>query len=262
MQRRQSKKERRQTRILDALKHNPAKRVNELAEELEVSPETIRRDLSELDAEGRIRRTYGGAVRTSPLEPALADRMKLHVQAREQIAACAVDALHDVENLYIGGGATTLHFARALRQVERSLTILTASFEIAIELAANPLFKVISVPGRVELQEGLVHGPDTLRFIADYHVQAAIIGASAIDEVGVSEAHPSAADVYAAMIQQAEHTYVVADRSKIGHKSLKRILNWNERTTLVTDCELSRDMHQSFEAAGANLAVADHQRRP
>lgn len=258
MQRRQSKKERRQTRILDALKDNPTKRVNELAEELDVSPETIRRDLAELDSEGSIRRTYGGAVRTSSLEPALSERMKLHVKAREQIAARAVEELEGVESFYIGGGATTLHFARALRHVERSLTILTASFEIAIELSANPLFTVISVPGRVELQEGLMHGPETLRFIADYNVQATVIGASAIDEIGISEALPSAADVYSAMISQAEQTIVVADQSKFGGTSLKRILRWNSKTKLVTDHAPPKSIHQSLNAQGACVEIAEH----
>lgn len=252
----QSKKTKRHTRILDALKLDPAKRVNELAEELNVSSETIRRDLSELDAEGSIRRTYGGAVRTSALEPVLAERMKLNIRARERIAARAVEELKDVENLYIGGGATTLHFARALRKVERPLTILTASFEIAIELAANPLFKVISVPGLVDLQEGLVHGPETLRFIADYNVQATVIGASAIDEVGVSEALPSAADVYVAMINQAEQTLVVADQSKFGRTSLKRVLRWNSRTVLVTDSAPPSPIHQSLTTQHAELIIA------
>ena len=254
----QSKKTRRHARILDALKTDPAKRVNELARALDVSSETIRRDLAELEAEGTIRRTYGGAVRTSALEPALAERMKLHVEAREQIADHAVEALENVDSLYIGGGATTLHFARALKKVERSLTILTASFEIAIELAANPLFKVISVPGTVELQEGLVHGPETLRFIAEYNVQATVIGASAIDETGVTEALPSAADIYVAMINQAEQTIVVADQSKFGKTSLKRILRWNSKTKLVTDHAPPKPISQSLISQGAYVIVAAH----
>lgn len=256
MSKAQSKKTNRHNRILDALNIDPAKRVNELAEELEVSSETIRRDLSELDAAGSIRRTYGGAVRTSAIEPALAERMKLHIKAREQIATCAVQELEGIESLYIGGGATTLHFAHAIRKVERRLTIITASFEIAIALAASPLFDVISVPGLVNLQEGLIHGPETLRFIADYNVQAAVIGASAIDEVGVSEALPAAADVYVAMIDQAERTVVVADQSKFGKRSLKRILRWNSRTCLVTDSTPPSSILQNLATQRAQHIIA------
>ncbi len=256
----QSKKSRRQARILDAMNLDPAKRVNELARELGVSSETVRRDLAELDAEGSIRRTYGGAVRTSALEPALAERLKLHIEAREQIAQSAIGLLENVENLYIGGGATTLHFARALRKVDRHLTILTASFEIAIELAANPMFEVISLPGTVESQEGLVHGPETLRFIANYNVQATVIGASAIDEKGVSEALPSAADVYGAMINQAQHTIVVADRSKFGKSSLKRVLNWNANASVVTDTAPPPAISKSLASQGAQIVLASKER--
>ena len=79
MPKNQSKKARRQSNILDVLQLDPAKRVTELANELDVSAETVRRDLAELDASGRIKRTYGGAVRIAQFEPALSERLKLHV---------------------------------------------------------------------------------------------------------------------------------------------------------------------------------------
>lgn len=257
MPKNQSKKSRRHDRILDVLRVDPAKRVNELAHDLGVSAETIRRDLAELDALGSIRRTYGGAVRTSNLEPALSERLKLHVEERERIARTAVSLLDGVESLYIGGGATTLMFARALKSVERHLTILTASFQVALELAANPQFDVISLPGNVELQEGLVHGPETLRFIGEYNVHCTIMGASAVDEIGVSEALPSAAGVYTAMIGQAQQTIIVADHSKLGKQSLKRILRWNEDTVLVTDKAPAGTISQSLSEKGVQVLIAD-----
>jgi DeoR/GlpR family transcriptional regulator of sugar metabolism len=134
-----SKKSARHQRILDVLEINPTIRVNALATDLGVSTETVRRDLAELDKTGRIRRTYGGAVRTKTFEPALAERLKLHVQERERIARHAVTLLADVRSLFIGGGATTMHFARALRSVDHPLTVLTPSLSIAMELASNPL---------------------------------------------------------------------------------------------------------------------------
>ena len=255
MPKNQSNKSRRHDRILDVLGVDPAKRVNELAHELNVSPETVRRDLAELDAAGSIRRTYGGAVRTSNLEPALSERLKLYVAERERIAKATVELLDDVESLYIGGGATTLLFARALRSVEKHMTILTASFQVALELAANPQFNVISLPGNVELQERLVHGPETLKFIGEYNVHCAIMGASAVDEVGVSEALPSAAGVYTAMIAQAQQTVIVADHSKLGMTSLKRILRWNENTTLVTDTTPSCAISQCLTDKGVQVRI-------
>ena len=86
-----SKKINRQNRILNQLEVNPRIRVNEMADDLGVSTETVRRDLVELDNAGRIQRTYGGAVSIKTFEPALAERSTLHVSAREDIARIAVD---------------------------------------------------------------------------------------------------------------------------------------------------------------------------
>ena len=86
-----SKKTNRQNRILNQLEVNPRIRVNEMAEDLGVSTETVRRDLAELDGAGRIQRTYGGAVSIKTFEPALAERSTLHVGPRERIAKMAVE---------------------------------------------------------------------------------------------------------------------------------------------------------------------------
>ncbi|MBK0329284.1 DeoR/GlpR transcriptional regulator [Rhodobacteraceae bacterium F11138] len=252
----QSKKGRRQAHILENLDINPAMRVGELADKLDVSSETVRRDLAELDAAGRIRRTYGGAVRTTTFEPVLAERLKLHVTAREKIARHAMTLLEDADSLLIGGGATTLHFARALKSIDRQITVLTASFGIAIELATNPLIEVISLPGKVEPKEGLLHGPETLEYINRYRTPIAVMGASGIDETGVSEALLSAAQVYEAMIRIADHTIVLADGSKMGNRSLRQILSWGPDTTLVSDTAPTSAIRHAFDEAGAAFRIA------
>lgn len=256
MPKNQSKKARRQSNILDVLQLDPAKRVTELANELDVSAETVRRDLAELDASGRIKRTYGGAVRMAQFEPALSERLKLHVAERDRIARHAVGLLDEADSLFIGGGATTLHTARALRSIDRPITVLAASFTIALELAQNPLIEVIALPGKVEHGEGMVFGPETLDYIAKYRTPVAIVGASAIDEKGVSEAVLGAAQVYEAMIASAEHTIVVADSSKVRNRALRMILKWGPDTTLVTDLPPEERVDEAISASGARVLVA------
>lgn len=252
----QSKKVQRQKRILENMEINPAIRVGQLAEKLAVSPETVRRDLAELDASGRIKRTYGGAVRTTSFEPALVERLKLHVAAREQIARHTLALLEETDCLFIGGGATTLHFARALRSIDRRITVLTAAFGVAIELATNPLIDVIALPGKVEPKEGIAFGPDTLEFVERHRVPLAVMGASAIDESGVSEALVNAAQVYQAMCRNAESTFVVADASKIGNRSLRMILNWGPDTTLITDRKPSDSISKALQDKGTTIEIA------
>jgi DeoR/GlpR family transcriptional regulator of sugar metabolism len=251
-----SKKSQRHDRIVSVLEANPAIRSSELAELLDVSAETVRRDLAELDASGRIKRTYGGAVRAKAFEPALAERSKLHIAARERISSRAVERVEGADSMFISGGATTLHFARALRLTDRPLTVLTPAFSIATELCTNPLIQVMSLPGIVEPKEGLVHGADTIRSIAQFRASVAVVGASGVDEAGASEALLHAAQVYSAMIAAADTTVVLADSSKFGHRSLQQILAWSDDTALVTDTTPPDRLREAIVAAGAEVVVA------
>ena len=251
-----SKKSKRQERIVGFLEANPAIRSSELAELLGVSAETVRRDLAELDASGRIRRTYGGAVRARAFEPGLEERSKLHIEAREAIARCAVEQVEEADSMFISGGATTLHFARALRQIDRPLTVLTPAFSIATELSQNPLIQVMSLPGIVEPKEGLVHGADTVRSIGQLRASMAVVGASGIDETGASEALLHAAQVYAAMIAAADATLILADASKFGNRSLQQVLDWGRDVSLVSETAPPDRLREAIFTAGAKVIVA------
>ena len=257
MTQKQSKKTRRHDRILQTLELNPSIRVNALAEALDVSSETVRRDLAELDESGRIKRTYGGAVKTSLFEPALTERLALSLKEREAISAHAVQLLGDADCIFIGGGATTLHFARALRSIDRRITVVTASFSVAIELSTNPLIDVMSLPGIVEPKEGLVCGTDTLRFIARYRTHFAVMGASAMDATGVSEALLPAAQVYKAMIENADQTLILADCSKFDLRALQIVAGWDPKITVVTDKMPINTLKIAMDKAGTTIHVID-----
>lgn len=230
-----SKKSARHAHILALLDANPLLRVNELAAELEVSSETIRRDLNELEETGRLARTYGGAIRSQGFEPALTERLKLFVPQRQRIARKAVELLGETDVLFIGGGASTVHFARALRSIRRRINVITPAFAIANELASNALIQVMALPGMVEPKEGLVHGTETLAAIRKYRPPLAVIGASGISPEGVSEALMSAAEVYSAIIGNSGETLILADASKYNHRALQVISPWVPHRTLVCD---------------------------
>lgn len=251
-----SKKAARQERILTALDRNPSLRVNELSDELGVSSETIRRDLSELDGAGRISRTYGGAVRNQVFEPALAERLKLKVRERQAIAKTTLSLLDGIDTLFIGGGATVLHFARALRALPKPMNILTPSFSVAIELSANPRMQIMSLPGLFDGSEGLVHGPDTLAAIRKYNVPAAVLGASGIDGSGVSEALLAASQVYSAIIEQSDRSLILADATKFNKRALTAIAAWAPNIHLVTDARPSADLAQAIEVGHASITIA------
>src|SRR5262249_24650661 len=125
-------KQDRQSRILAELRVSTTLRISDLAAELGVSTETIRRDLEEMGQSGLINRTYGGAgARPLGYEPAWNERSNAMAVEREAIAALAIKLVRPGEALMIDAGSTTLHFARRLAAELRDLTVITNSFAVA-----------------------------------------------------------------------------------------------------------------------------------
>lgn len=256
MKRTRSRKELRHAQILSALEANPALRVNQLAEQLQVSTETVRRDLAELDEIGRLSRTYGGAISAgSRFEPALTERLGLHVAERQAIARLAMDRFGAAETLLLGGGATMLTFARTLRETRHRLTVITPAYPIAVELSSNPLIEVMLLPGIFEPQERVVYGPETIRALTRYRVEVAIVGASGLAVSGVSEAMLQVGEVYSAIMQNAERTVVLADHSKFGKRALMLLTGWTARVSLVTDRMPDGDLQLAMREAGAEIVL-------
>jgi len=246
----------RQARIVAELRATPSLRVNELANLLSVSTETVRRDLAELDERGLINRTYGGAMRPMSYEPAVAEREMLMVPERERIAAAAVRLVEDNDILMIGGGATTLIFARRLAAERNHLTIITHAFSIAMALATNPLHKVLMLPGQYDGREGLIHGPDTIDALQKYRASRAFLGASGLTAEGPSDAGVGPGLIYGAMMRRAAQTVILADHSKFDRPSLSVFGPWSPSVTLVADQPPRGELAAAIGNSGAHLISA------
>ena len=247
----------RQARIVTELRGAPTLRVNELGLRLNVSTETVRRDLAELSERGLINRTYGGAMRPLSFEPALIEREALMVAERELIAGVAVKLVEDNDILMIGGGATTLHFARRLAAERNHITVITHAFSIAMALATNPLHKVLMLPGQYDGREGLIHGPDTIDALQRFHASKAFLGASGLTPEGPNDAGIGPGLIYGAMMRRSAQTIVLADRSKFDRPSLSVYGQWSSATMLVSDAQPVGELAAALEVSDAKFLLAD-----
>lgn len=246
----------RQRQIIADLRLHPAIRVGELAERLGVSTETVRRDLTELDARGLISRTYGGAMRPVAYEPALAEREGLMVAERQRIAAAAAARLERNDILMIGGGATTLHFAKHAAALDLPMTVITHAFSIAMALATNPLVRVLMLPGEYDGGEGLIHGAETVEALQRFRANRAFLGASGLTVEGPNDAAMGPGQIYGAMMRRAAHTMILADHTKFDRPSLMVYGPWSSAVTLVTDAAPRGDLIDAMGDAGARVLVA------
>lgn len=250
------KKSARQSRILAELEEGPSLRVADLAALLSVSTETIRRDLDELTAIGRLSRTYGGAVRRLSSEPNVTERHHLFVPERERIARAASRLVKSGQVLMIGSGATTVHTARRIAADHRDLVVFTHSFGVATVMAGNPTITIQMAPGTYLGAEGATVGVHTQSFLADFSADVAILGASGLTTEGANDALIEAAAIYAAMIARAAATIVVADHSKFERIFPARFGAWKDIGHLVTDRPADGTLKAALLRAGTEVVVA------
>ena len=249
-------KKERHERILAEMMATSRLRVGDLAADLQVSTETIRRDLYELEERGLIDRTYGGAVRPFGTEPSLAERHRLMVKEREALAAATVKFIKPNEVIALGAGATTTHIARRMAAECRDIHVIAHSFGVAMALSDNPTIRVIMCPGRYNGREGMMAGAETIDFLQSYNVNRTILSVTGITAEGLADAEADAASVYKAMVNRAAETIVVADHMKFDIPALAIWARMHEVQQLVTDREPAGAVKRALERARVEITLA------
>jgi DeoR/GlpR family transcriptional regulator of sugar metabolism len=252
--RRARKKAVRHKRIMDTLRTNAALRISDLARELNVSGETIRRDLAELGEAGVISRTYGGAVaKPFSLEPDWTDRHDQMIEERAVIAELAVKLVGPGDVLMLESGSTILHFAQRLAEDSKDLTVITPSLSVAATLGQNPSVTVVVCPGTFYARESTVIGAETVAFLQQFHASTAFVGSTGITEAGLNETHPGIAAVKRAMMARAQRRVALMDHSKFDQSSLALVCPLREVNVLVSDRAPSGALATAVRQSGLEL---------
>lgn len=246
----------RHQRIVAQLAESPTLRASDLAVALNVSGETIRRDLLDLQEQGLINRTYGGASRPFALEPARSDRRRVMIAEREAIAKAVSSMIFPKEVLMLGGGATTYHVARFLAARNSDITVITHDFACASALSTNPTIRVLFCAGRVHAGENYLLGSQTIASINGYEANRAIVGATGVGVRGLYDADEEAGAVYAAMIHRAAEAIVVADHSKFDQLAVAICAPWSALDRFVTDRQPTGALANALREAGTDVVVA------
>lgn len=236
--------------------------VEALAEQLQVSRETIRRDLARLDATGRIKRRHGGAMALATSGPTIetewpfAHRMAQNAVGKRAIAVAASRLFQADDSLFIDTGSTTIAFADALTS-RHSLVIVTNSPRIAATLAPDHTHKVFLIGGAYGVDAGESLGPLALEQIAKFRVRHAVLTVGAIDQSSVMDFDLQEAEVAKAMIARADRVTILADHSKFDRRAVFEVAPLGRVDTLVTDLQPGEAMTASIRNSGIELIVAE-----
>jgi len=233
----------------------PQMKVTDLADRMNVSPETIRRDLAALQTEGKLERTFGGAVGLGSVVPGVSERQKLMVEERDRISSLAASLIEPNDVIMVGGGSTTMRFALKVARLNFPITVVTHSLPFAVSVGKNRNISVEMLPGRLNPDEGLLSGISTIKSIRMFSAHKAFIGASGVNEAGL-HALLEPGEVYREIIEASQHTYVLVDSTKFGAMALARYAEWSDSMTIITDKMPEARLARALEAAGVNVRIA------
>jgi DeoR family fructose operon transcriptional repressor len=250
--------EERQQEILQQARSLGRVDVAALADELMVTAETIRRDLTTLERAGVLRRVHGGAIPVERIgfEPALAARDSVLTGEKERIAKAALAELPAEGAIILDAGTTTSRLAQAL-PADRELTVVVNSPAIAAILGPRPNLTVLMLGGRVRGKTLATVDDWALRPLADMYVDIAFLGTNGCSvERGLTTPDPAEAAVKRAMIGAARRAILLADHTKIGNDYLARFGSLSDLDLLITDTGLNDDLVVDVEAAGVRVVRA------
>jgi DeoR family transcriptional regulator, fructose operon transcriptional repressor len=238
--------------------------VTDLASRFDVSPDTIRRDLDQLDAEGMLIRTHGGAVSLSALPRAdtgVDVRMRLQAAAKERIGALAASLVGDGSVLIINAGTTSLSMVRHLKD-QRELTIATNNLRIPAEISPKVCRDLYLFGGSVRLGAQATVGPISFRAEGndtdiDIKCDLAIIGVGAISAAGYTTSNLAEAVMMGQMMKHAARVIVLADSSKFDRQLFAQISPLDAGHVLVTDQQPPQGLRAALDESGVQILVAD-----
>jgi DeoR/GlpR family transcriptional regulator of sugar metabolism len=249
----------RRQQILNLLEETGSLDVGDLADRFAVSVVTIRKDLDDLEREGLLQRTFGGAVfsHRSRFNKSFLERAGLHRREKRAIAAAALDYVKDGDTIILDAGTTTLALAQLLKQQVKSAFIITCSVPVALELSSAG-YDILLLGGMVRNKSLALLGRETLAVLDRYRADKAFLGSSGFTaENGHTTPNPDDAQIKEAIMRVSEEIYVLVDSSKYGDQCLTRFAHLRDVDLTITDSRLSKNKAKALEAAGATLRVVD-----
>ena len=226
--------------------------MTELAHSLAVTSETIRRDLSQLEQAGLLRRVHGGAlpIDRQSLEPEVLERALTMVGEKRRIAKRALDEVPTTGTIFLDAGTTTGVLADLLPP-GRNLTVVTHSLSIALTLAGRSGYTVLTLGGELRGATLATVGPWAEGRLRTMHTDVAFVATNGFSLArGLTTPNPVEAEIKRLIIQTARRVVLLTDHTKINRDFFESFGSTSDVDLLISDVGLDAVTAGEFEAAG------------
>ena len=245
---------------MDFIREHGSVQVDQLSNHLQVTPQTIRRDLNQLYEQQLVQRVHGGAIVKDNVENlGYGARKILMTEEKSDIAQRVADLLPDNSSLFINIGTTTERVAEYLYH-RKGMLVITNNMNVASMLWPAPGLEVMITGGAIRRADGGIVGPSAEEFIDNFKVDYAIIGCSAIDGEGdFFDFDLREVRVTRAIIEHARSVILVTDSLKFERRAPIRIGNIASIETLVTDDGIPAEIIDLCQQHDVDLEVIVHE---
>jgi DeoR family transcriptional regulator of aga operon len=247
----------RHKQILDILQLQGSVSVIDLAERLNVSEVTIRKDLTALEQLGKLYRTHGKAI---PISPYIGDRHinekeKQHVPEKTAIAKAAASLVKPQDSVLLASGTTILYAAKEIAEIH-NIMVISASVQVSSMLSQNKDINVVQLGGMVRETSVSVVGQFASDMLKYFNCNLFFLGADGVDlDFGVTTTNIMEATLNRQMIASAQRTILLVDSSKFGKKGFSKICNLDSIDDVITDDGIPEMYLESLQDQGIDVTV-------
>ncbi len=230
--------------------------VSELSKKLNVSGETVRRDILYLEKQNKLIRTHGGAVSLQQRHEAktLDKRNDEYTELKEELSEYALRLINENDIIAIDAGSTAIHFCKKIAKNFSRLTIVTNHTDVADCFRECKDFTVIMCGGYFIPEENAFYGDLATDFLEKLHVSKAFIFPSAISlKTGISCCNPKLAGIQKSYFKITDKVIILADSSKFESTGFIKLSDITPLCTLVTDKSLNPEIYNLYREKGIDI---------
>ncbi|MDB5025379.1 MAG: DeoR/GlpR transcriptional regulator [Mucilaginibacter sp.] len=244
--------QRRKQIILEKLNIKGEVDIKQMAQELDISEITIRRDLNQLAGDGLLYRTHGGAMKVDPLQVPhdFINKAAKNVEAKDKICRAAANQINHGDIIFMDCGSTVFRLCQFIKN--KKIKVITNSIPVVYELH-NSLVSLNIIGGEFDAERQAVHGRIANEHIARYKASKAFLGADGISRNGLFANSELEADITQAFAAHSEKTFLLCDDSKIGKEGYLKFAEFTLINAIITNSksdELAYLKKQGVEVIG------------
>jgi DeoR family transcriptional regulator, fructose operon transcriptional repressor len=241
--------------ILKLLEQNNEVSIQEIVKRCNISEITVRRDLTLLEKKGLLKRTHGGAVRSTAIQEMFGFENNKFDQRNQKMEICklAASLIEENDTIYMDCGTTVYFLARFLPRF-KNLRVITNSLPVVSELMPHPHIHVYLIGGELDVARKALYGPMTENLLSRYKADKAFIGAAGISLAqGMSSKYEKEASITLKMAEAADKVYLLCDSTKIEKNSYFIYSPLSLIDQLITDKEIDPATLELYKNNNINI---------